>query len=117
MDGLEAIKENLIRIFMGEHYSIPLTAIRGYAEYIENAHCTEEERIKAAGYLSKAATRLQNLAFKHLNITYLIKATQKKDGTIWVIVDPDTANKVNDDEKINKGNLGILVVQPEKNEE
>ncbi len=52
-----------------------------------------------------------------MNITYLIKATQKKDGTIWVIVDPDTANKVNDDEKINKGNLGILVVQPEKNEE
>lgn len=49
----------------------PLTAIRGYAEYLQNAHCTEEERIKAAGHLSRAAARLQNLSFKLLEMTYL----------------------------------------------
>ncbi len=49
----------------------PLTAIRGYAEYLENAHCTEEERIKAAGHLSKSTARLQNLSFKLLDMTYL----------------------------------------------
>jgi len=49
----------------------PLTAIRGYAEYLENAHCTEEERIKAARHLSKAAASLQNLSFKLLDLTYL----------------------------------------------
>ncbi|MGI6706327.1 MAG: sensor histidine kinase [Clostridia bacterium] len=49
----------------------PLTAIQGYSEYLENAHCTEEERIRAAGHLSKAAARLQNLSFKLLDLTYL----------------------------------------------
>jgi len=44
-----------------------------------------------------------------------VKATQKEGGVVWVMVDPDTAMKVNGKEKINDRNLGILVVKPEKN--
>lgn len=46
-----------------------------------------------------------------------VKGIQKEGGVIWVVVDPDTANKVNGNEKINNNNLGILVVKPEKNGE
>jgi len=44
-----------------------------------------------------------------------IKAVEKEEGVIWIMVDPDTAKEVNGMEKINSSNLGILVVEIEEN--
>jgi len=46
----------------------PLTAIRGYAEYLQNANASEQNRIKAAGYIISETDRMQNLAFKLLDL-------------------------------------------------
>lgn len=46
----------------------PLTAIRGYAEYLQNANAREPDRIKAAGYILSETDRMQNLAFKLLDL-------------------------------------------------
>ena len=46
----------------------PLTAIRGYAEYLQNANAREPDRIKAAGYILNETDRMQNLAFKLLDL-------------------------------------------------
>ncbi|MGI6706328.1 MAG: hypothetical protein ACOX6S_08805 [Clostridia bacterium] len=43
-----------------------------------------------------------------------VKASQKEDGVIWVMVDPDTAKKLSRKDKNPDTNLGILVVKPEK---
>lgn len=49
----------------------PLTAIRGYAEYLENANASEQNRIKAAGYIVSETDRMQNLAFKLLDLALI----------------------------------------------
>ncbi|EHQ91147.1 sensor histidine kinase [Desulfosporosinus youngiae] len=46
----------------------PLTAIRGYAEYLQNANTSEQNRIKAAGYIMSETDRMKNLAFKLLDL-------------------------------------------------
>lgn len=46
----------------------PLTAIRGYAEYLQNANASEEHKITAAGYILSETKRMQNLAFKLLDL-------------------------------------------------
>jgi signal transduction histidine kinase len=46
----------------------PLTAIRGYAEYLHSANTNEQNRIKAAGYIVSEVDRMQNLAFKLLDL-------------------------------------------------
>lgn len=49
----------------------PMTTILGYAEYLQNAKSTEEERQIAAGHLQDAALRLKNLSDKLLELAYL----------------------------------------------
>jgi signal transduction histidine kinase len=46
----------------------PLTAIRGWAEYLRSASMSEEARIDAAGTIISEADRMQNLAFKLLDL-------------------------------------------------
>lgn len=46
----------------------PLTAIRGYAEYLQNANTSEANRIEAAGYIISETDRMKNLAFKLLDL-------------------------------------------------
>ncbi len=46
----------------------PLTAIRGYAEYLQSANASELNRIKAAGYIVSETDRMKNLAFKLLDL-------------------------------------------------
>ncbi|WP_148135885.1 sensor histidine kinase [Candidatus Formimonas warabiya] len=46
----------------------PLTAIRGYAEYLQSANTHEQNRIKAANYIISETDRMQNLAFKLLDL-------------------------------------------------
>lgn len=49
----------------------PLTAIRGYAEYLQNASGREQDRLKAANYILSETDRMQNLAFKLLDLALL----------------------------------------------
>lgn len=49
----------------------PLTSILGYAEYLQNAKSTEDERMAATAYLHEAALRLKNLSVKLLELAYL----------------------------------------------
>ena len=49
----------------------PLTSILGYAEYLQNAKSTEEERVVAASHLYLMATRLKNLSNKLMDLTFL----------------------------------------------
>jgi len=57
----------------------PLTAISGYAEYLRNARCNEEERITAAEHLYNMSLRLENLSKKLLDMAFMReKAIEKK---------------------------------------
>ncbi|UQZ86354.1 Signal transduction histidine-protein kinase ArlS [Paenibacillus konkukensis] len=49
----------------------PLTAIRGYAEYLQRANAREQDRIKAAGYILSETGRMQDLAFKLLDLALI----------------------------------------------
>ncbi|WP_069998659.1 sensor histidine kinase [Cellulosilyticum sp. I15G10I2] len=49
----------------------PLTAIRGYGEYLQNANASEQNRIKAAAYIISETDRMQNLAFKLLDLALI----------------------------------------------
>ena len=53
----------------------PLTAIRGYAEYLQNANSREQDRIKASGYILSETDRMQNLAFKLLDLALIRNST------------------------------------------
>lgn len=46
----------------------PLTAIKGHAQYLQNAHSSEQHRIKAAGHILGAADRMQELVHKLLDM-------------------------------------------------
>ncbi len=50
---------------------IPLTAIYGYAEYIQRTHISEEERYECTQFIMSECTRLQNMAYQLLNIALL----------------------------------------------
>ncbi|MGS0763767.1 HAMP domain-containing sensor histidine kinase [Syntrophomonas curvata] len=49
----------------------PLTTIYGYAEYIQKAAATEEEKLSAAGYVMSECSRLQNIAHRLLDLARL----------------------------------------------
>jgi len=53
----------------------PLTAIRGYAEYLQNANAREHDRITAANYILSETVRMQNLAFKLLDLALVRNST------------------------------------------
>ncbi|NLK52526.1 MAG: HAMP domain-containing histidine kinase [Syntrophomonadaceae bacterium] len=49
----------------------PLTTIYGYAEYIQKAAITEDERLSAASYIMSESRRLQNMAYRLLDLAML----------------------------------------------
>jgi two-component system OmpR family sensor kinase len=49
----------------------PLTTIYGYAEYIQKAAITEEEKLTATSYIMAQSRRLQNLSYRLLNLAML----------------------------------------------
>ncbi len=50
---------------------IPLTAIYGYAEYIQKALISEEERYECTSFIMSECDRLQNMAYQLLEIAML----------------------------------------------
>ncbi|MDE7178614.1 MAG: HAMP domain-containing histidine kinase [Lachnospiraceae bacterium] len=58
---------------------IPLTAIYGYAEYIQKAHMSEEERFECTQFIMSECSRLQNMAFQLLDMA-LLSRDEMKNG-------------------------------------
>ena len=78
----DSVEENIVRLTkaveerqqfvddLTHEMKTPLTSILGYAEYLQNAKSTEEERIIAVGHLHGAAIRLDNLSVKLLELAF-----------------------------------------------
>ncbi|MEN6328656.1 MAG: HAMP domain-containing sensor histidine kinase [Syntrophomonas sp.] len=49
----------------------PLTTIYGYAEYIQKASVSEEEKLSSASYIMSECQRLQNIAYRLLDLAAL----------------------------------------------
>ncbi|RKD27134.1 two-component sensor histidine kinase [Ammoniphilus oxalaticus] len=49
----------------------PLTTIYGYAEYIQKVVCTEEDKVLATNYIMSESRRLQNIAYRLLDMATL----------------------------------------------
>jgi signal transduction histidine kinase len=49
----------------------PLTSIYGYAEYIQKAAITEADKLEATGYIMSESHRLQNIAYRLLDLASL----------------------------------------------
>ncbi len=49
----------------------PLTTIYGYAEYIQKAAISEEEKLSATSYIMSESLRLQNIAYRLLDLATL----------------------------------------------
>lgn len=62
---------------------IPLTAIYGYAEYIQKALMTEEERYECTQFIMSECTRLQNMAYQLLDMA-LLRRDEMKDNNCSV---------------------------------
>ena len=58
---------------------IPLTAIYGYAEYIQKALLSEKERYECTQFIMSECNRLQNLAYQLLNMALLSKDEIKNE--------------------------------------
>ena len=58
---------------------IPLTAIYGYAEYIQKAFMSEEERYECTQFIMSECSRLQNMAYQLLDMA-LLRRDEMKDS-------------------------------------
>lgn len=59
---------------------IPLTAIYGYAEYIQKALVSEEERYECTQFIMSECNRLQNMAYQLLDMALLRRDSGGKDA-------------------------------------
>lgn len=52
----------------------PLTSIYGYAEYMQKASISEEDKLEATGFIMSESRRLQNIAYSLLDLASLRKS-------------------------------------------
>ncbi len=65
---------------------IPLTAIYGYAEYIQKASIQEEERYECTQFIMSECNRLQNMAYQLLDMALLRRdAVEEEDCSVAVL--------------------------------
>ena len=62
---------------------IPLTAIYGYAEYMQKALMSEEERYECTQFIMSECSRLQNIAYQLLDMA-LLRREEMKDSNCSV---------------------------------
>lgn len=62
---------------------IPLTAIYGYAEYMQKALMSEEERYECTQFIMSECSRLQNMAYQLLDMA-LLRREEMKDSNCSV---------------------------------
>lgn len=76
---LNAEQKQMLVDNMAHELRTPLTSIHGYAEYLEKAAISEEEKIEAAMYIISESERLQNISEKLLDMAYIRNNTVKKE--------------------------------------
>ncbi|MBH1941434.1 HAMP domain-containing histidine kinase [Mobilitalea sibirica] len=54
---------------LSHEMNTPLTSIQGYAEFLQNANASEEQRIKAAGNIRTQARRMKDIYTKLMTLT------------------------------------------------
>lgn len=59
---------------------IPLTAIYGYAEYIQKAPVSEEERYECTQFIMSECSRLQHMAYQLLDMAFLRQEEEKSSN-------------------------------------
>lgn len=59
---------------------IPLTAIYGYAEYIQKAPVSEEERYECTQFIMSECSRLQHMAYQLLDMALLRRDERRNSG-------------------------------------
>ncbi len=62
---------------------IPLTAIYGYAEYIQKVIVSEEERYECTQFIMSECNRLQNMAYQLLDMA-LLRGDEREEGECFV---------------------------------
>lgn len=72
LEGQAKRQEDFTSAFAHE-LKTPLTSIIGYADMIRSMELSEEERIKAAGYIYSQGKRLESLSFKLLELLVMKK--------------------------------------------
>ena len=78
LDEASEQKQQFIDNFSHE-LRIPLTAIYGYAEYIQKAFMSEEERYECTQFIMSECSRLQNMAYQLLDMA-LLRRDEMKDS-------------------------------------
>lgn len=70
---LSAMAEEKQRIVdnLAHELRTPLTSMQGFAQYLNAANISEEERMTASGYIWSETMRLKNLVFKLLDLSIL----------------------------------------------
>ena len=78
LQGIAEQKQQFIDNFSHE-LRIPLTAIYGYAEYIQKALIPEKERYECTQFIMSECTRLQNMAYQLLDMAMLRNCEMKEE--------------------------------------
>lgn len=100
-----AQKKQMLVDDLAHELRTPLTSIRGYAEYLEKASSSEENRITAAKYIISEAARLQRISEILLDAAYIRENPPKFCSVNVSQVISDTAQKLS--QKAKKHNVKI----------
>lgn len=92
LQEIAAQKQQFIDNFSHE-LRIPLTAIYGYAEYIQKALITEEERYECTQFIMSECSRLQNMAYQLLDMA-LLRSDKMEDENCSVVALFEQSEKV-----------------------
>ncbi len=89
-----AEKKQLLVDNMAHELRTPLTSIYGYAEYLEKAAISEEDKIIAAKYIMSEAERLQKISELLLDSAYIRENAPKLERVELATVLADVASKL-----------------------
>lgn len=109
METLEqdAYRKQMLVDNMAHELRTPLTSISGYAEYLEKAAASEEDRIDAAGCILSEARRLQSISEKILDMAYIRHNELPKVKIDLEKLLSDTAKRL--DQKAKKNGVSLVL--------
>ncbi len=91
---LDAEKKQMLVDNLAHELRTPLTSIHGYAEYLEKASITVEQRIDAAGYIMSESERLQKISETLLDSAFIRGSKPEMTELDLSLVLADVAEKL-----------------------